>query len=1111
MDNQNTTQTTKSYFDIILEKTKSIKNKEKGSIFEKLSKHLLEEKDTANIYKNIIFWNDWSKKDGNDSGIDIIIETNNDQYIAVQCKFYEASKIDLNDLSTYFSKLQSGVGDIKFSKGIIIITNDLTQKARKEIAQISRNIPIELITLEDFINSNIDWEKFDPINSIVLPISNKKKPREHQIQAINKTKEYFANQQNKRGKLIMACGTGKTFTSLKIIETLTPKDSVILFLAPSISLVGQTFREYRKEKTDNFIACIVCSDSKAGKNNNEEENLLELPLSPSTKAQNILEAYKMAKKNNVRFIIFSTYQSIQKIIEAQRLNFIGEIDLMICDEAHRSAGNLYSSNEKDRINDYTKCHNDDFIKAKKRIYMSATPKIYPKSQQSKALENNNEVFSMDDEEIFGNEIYNINFRQAVEQDLLTDYKVIILAIKQDGIADIANKAIAKIKSEIKGDKLIDLEFVCKIIGTHKGLARNDLVTLDENGNIDNDFIEEMDKNRSKSVINFCRSIKASENIKKSFNIIMGCYSELEKRSFADIDIHIDHIDGKMDAATRLQKLNTLASPKINTCNILSNAKCLSEGIDVPTLDSVVFFDGRSSMVDIIQSVGRVMRKAPNKNTGYIILPLAISESELSNLDLAIKDTKFDSIWNILKALRSHDDSLVDEKVFKEKIKIVVADFKDKDKNPSNKSISFETLALNTSNNDEGYTTEEIDNDLLFDTFTLNQLANTMYNAIPTKLGDTGYWKSFNQKTAKIVERLNVRLNAIFVEYPEILSTFIQSLQKNIHPNITENDAIDMICSHIITKPIFDVLFENDINNPIKNALDAVSNELNKVGLDNEETKSLNALYDNIKYNAKLAKSEKSKQELIKNLYNTFFTTAFSKQAKKLGIVYTPIEAIDFILHSINDLLKKHFNTDFNDEMIKVFDPFTGTGSFITRLLSKENNLIKDENLKNIYSKCILAQDIVLLAYYIALTNITKTAQSRIDSIDEFKNIALGDSLNYLEDENTKSIDTLKYAELHENLAKNQEIKNLIEREHIRVIMGNPPYSSGQESQNDNNANIPHPNLEKRIREAYGKEASGNNSGKNNRDTLIQALRMASDRIIQCTTTPPHKAKIIKAA
>ena len=1048
----------------------------KGTMFEKLCTHLLKERDSANEYKEICLWSDWAQNDGSDRGTDIVIKTKNDEFIAIQCKFFTSQKVDLSDLATYFTQLQSGVGNVKFTKGIIITTSELTTNALKTIKQIQQSMPLEIITLEDFKNSAINWAILSP-KSLELPLYAKKQPLPHQKDALQSTKEYFANPSHTRGKLIMACGTGKTYTSLKILEMLTPKNSIVVFLAPSIALVGQTFREYCREKSDDFVACIVCSDEKSGKSE-DDIDLLELPLSPSTSAEDIKKAYHLAKKDSKRFIIFSTYQSSIRIKQAQNLGFVDEVDLLICDEAHRSVGAMYSGVQKDTLNAFTLCHSDENIKAKRRIYMTATPKVYTTASKAKGIESGNEVFSMDDSEIFGEEIYSLNFSKAIEKKkLLTDYKVIILAIKQEGMAKVANNAIAKLKSTNSNidEKLIDLDFVCKIIGTHKGLAKNDLVTLNENGEIDNEFLEEIDKNASTRAINFCRNIKASKNITHSFKTIIESYDEeFKKDSFKNLDISIDHIDGTMNAKTRLEKLSALNHPKAHSCNILSNARCLSEGIDVPALDSVVFFDGRSAQVDIIQSVGRVMRKstATKKEIGYIILPIALSENELKNLDQAVSNTNFQSIWNVLKALRSHDETLVDEAVFREKIKIAVSDYIGGESNGE-------------ANDEKPYEPR------LFDSFTLSELANTMYNAMPTKLGDKGYWQSFSAKTAKIVEKLNARLSDIFARYPEILSDFLASLKENIHPNIKESEAMDMICSHIITKPIFDALFGENINdNPIGKALDEVSDKLHQLGLDDEETHSLNALYKSVGESAKLAKSDKSKQELIKNLYDTFFRSAFKKQAERLGIVYTPLQVVDFILHSTNALLKRHFGLDFNDSSIKVFDPFTGTGSFITRLLSKENALISDENVKSKFTHGIFAQDIVLLAYYIALINITQMGQSRDSTLAKFSNIALCDSLDYLDN---APQDSGLFALEFKDLETNRHIKDLIANENIKVILGNPPYSGGASSANDNNANISHPNLERKIKETYGKDSTANLAA-NTRDTLIQAIRMASDKL-----------------
>ncbi len=1056
-----------SAYTLIKEKLQAIPNsRHKGSWFEKISKQFLLEHDSTNEYESIKLWNDWELRNNEgDRGIDIVIQTTSKEYIAVQCKFHQNS-ISYPDIATFLNKLHSGVGEIRFKKGIIISTSNLTRAALKEIEQTrSIGMDIDIITEEDFIYSRIDWEKFDPTKTEdELPLCDKKKPRPHQTEAINATKEYFSDPKNARGKLIMACGTGKTYTSLKIMEALDPK--ITLFLAPSIALLSQTFREYAQEKSDPFYASIVCSDDKVGKSKNEDNddiNFSELPLNPSTRLEDILSVHKKAQKENKRFIIFSTYQSALRIKEAQEAG-LNEIDLVICDEAHRTVGAMYSSNERDDKNAFTLCHSDENIKAKKRLYMTATPKVYSESSKAKAKESDNVIYSMDDEEIFGEEIYTLNFSKAIALDLLTDYKVIILAVRKEnlsGVTNSVNKKISQLKAEgTKLDKkLINNEFVCKIVGTHKGLAKQDLIVLDNENKEDPTLQNQYDTAPSQRAINFCKSINTSKNIKDSFETIMECYDEeLKKKSFKNLKISIDHIDGTMNCKDRLEKLEELNQFEPNTCKVLSNARCLSEGVDVPALDSIVFFDGKSAMVDIIQAVGRVMRKAKRKKRGYIILPIALEESEIQNLDEAVNNTNFKNIWKVIKALRSHDPSLVDEATFKEKIKIFGSD--------DNKKQSDEKT--------------------LFDAILLQDLADAMYNVMPTKLGDRNYWENFTKKTGNIARTLNNRLKMIFDKNPEFFHGFLDSLRDNIHQNIKEDEALDMITSHIITKPIFDALFGDNIKNPIAKALDKMVEKLSTLGLQGE-TKDLKNLYESVKTEAMHAKSQKSQQELIKNLYNTFFKEAFKKQSEKLGIVYTPIEVVDFILRATNGILKKHFNTDFNDKNITIFDPFTGTGSFIARLLSKENALISDESLKEKFQKNLFAFDIVLLSYYIALINITQAAQSRDSSLKNFKNIALTDSLDYLEEKTNKGV-----LPLYEDLKENKDIKDTLANQNIRVIIGNPPYSAGAKSENDNNQNLSHPKLEKRVYEKYGKNSTSRNVGKATRDTLIQSIYMASD-------------------
>ncbi|GAA9402425.1 DEAD/DEAH box helicase family protein [Helicobacter pylori] len=719
--------------------------------------------------------------------------------------------------------------------------------------------------------------------------------------------------------------------------------------------------------------------------------------------------------------------------------------------------------------------------------MTATPKVYSESSKAKAKESDNVIYSMDDEGIFGEEIYTLNFEKAIALDLLTDYKVMILAVRKENLSGVTNSVNQKIsRLEAQGTKLdkklINNEFVCKIVGTHKGLAKQDVIALDDENKEDNDLKNQEGTKPSQRAISFCRSIKTSKNIKDSFETIMECYDEeLKKKISKNLTISIDHIDGTMNCKVRLEKLEELNEFQPNTCKVLSNARCLSEGVDVPALDSIVFFDGKSAMVDIIQAVGRVMRKAKRKTRGYIILPIALEESEIQNLDEAVNNTNFKNIWKVLKALRSHDPSLVDEATFREKIKIFGSDDENHSDDDDEYSHDKELKKDKTEPSGDPKQAQKT----LFDAILLQDLADAVYNVMPTKLGDRNYWENFAKKTGNIARTLNNRLKDIFEKNPEFFHGFLDSLRGNIHSNIKEDEALDMITSHIITKPIFDAIFGDNIKNPVAKALDKMVLKLSTLGLQGE-TKDLKNLYESVKTEAMHAKSQKSQQELIKNLYNTFFKEAFKKQSEKLGIVYTPIEVVDFILRATNGILKKHFNTDFNDKNITIFDPFTGTGSFIARLLSKENNLISDEALKEKFDKNLFAFDIVLLAYYIALINITQAAQSRDSSLKTFKNIVLTDSLDIYEEKTNKGA-----FPFFEDLKENKEIKSTIEKQNIRVIIGNPPYSAGAKSANDNNQNLSHPKLEKRVYEKYG-QISTAKVGATTRDTLIQSIYMASE-------------------
>lgn len=532
------------YLDLIREKCEElgIDQRNKGTLFEKISKELLKERDSENSIKDIFLWDEWSHKDGQDTGIDLVVEYNDGRLAAVQCKFYaEEKNVFFNDIATFTSKLQSGVGDVQFSQGILITASDISEKARREIEQIRKNIPVDLINEEDFLHSNIDWEKWTPSES-KIPLKGKKvkELRPHQQEALHRTKEYFShknpNEQAKtRGKLIMACGTGKTMTALRVIESLCPQNGVACFFAPSIALVAQTYREFLKERKEDFIACIICSDNTAGKEE-DDISIASLPTTPSTNVKDICKAFDKAQEHQKRLILFSTYQSSPVLAEAFQENHFKPLDLMICDEGHRTVG-AHTPQEKEK-SPFLYCHDDALIPAQKRLYMSATPKVWTSASKAKAKQNNTEMYSMDDPAIYGEEIYTLPFSKAIEQDLLSDYQVMIVALRAEAMNDLTEKVALKM-TENKADKehkseskLVDRDFVCKVLGTYKGLARSDLYFLNEEGKTqtspqqqeENTFLKPLDTlTPAQRAVLFCRSIKTSKAVSRFFQTIIDSY------------------------------------------------------------------------------------------------------------------------------------------------------------------------------------------------------------------------------------------------------------------------------------------------------------------------------------------------------------------------------------------------------------------------------------------------------------------------------------------------------------------------------------------------------------------------------------------------------------
>jgi len=1062
----------------LLEKDSESK-REKGSKFEILIKNwFLTKKLYADNIKEIWLWDEFPYRDqfgGSDSGIDLVICNEKDEFIAIQCKFYKQdSEISKSDVDTFIStsaKLFEVDGEKrKFSGRIFVSTTNKWSKKANNLIE-NQEINVQRISRDQLENSDVDWSKIYSGKLGKEARRQSKIIREHQKEAIYSVNEYF--KENDRGKLIMACGTGKTFTSLKIAENETNKNGLVLFLVPSIALLGQALQEWSNDvdiDTKLYPICI-CSDSKiSGKKIKGDNNIIsvvDLASPATTDIEKIIIRLDEIKDKKGMKVIFSTYQSIDVIIKAQkelleRNKTFGIFDLIICDEAHRTTGVILK--DKDESN-FVKVHKNEFIKAKKRLYMTATPRLYDDSSKSKAKEKNIELCSMDDKNLYGEEIYRIGFGKAVEKGLLTDYKVLILTLNSSQIPKELQSIIANGENEFKVDD------ATKLIGCINGLSKQIL----ETGGI----VKSTDPEPMKRAVAFCRDIKTSKKITNNLNNYSETYisSLKEEAQRKMVDITSKHIDGGMNALERDELLSWLKEDSGDKeCRVLTNARCLSEGVDVPNLDAVLFLSSKNSQVDVVQSVGRVMRKAPNKKYGYIIIPVLIPSNKKPEESLNDNET-YKVIWSVLNALRAHDDRF---NVSVNKIDI-------NKKKPEN-------IIIGTPDNSGSDFVGEVkeSNPVYQQTlFPIDIVQNAIYAKMVEKVGDRKYFEQWAKDVAKIAQIQIDRIRDLIAKsekHKKAFNNFIKGLQENINSSIDSEEAIEMLSQHIITKPIFEALFENYSfvkNNPISSAMEEILNLLLEQQFE-KETTELKEFYDDVRVRVGNIDNSEGKQKIIVELYEKFFKTAFPKLVEKLGIVYTPIEVVDFIINSVEDVLKKEFNRSLTDENVNILEPFVGTGTFISRLLQSGN--IKPKDLERKYKKEIFANEIVLLAYYIATVNIENIYHDLNNKAEykEFEGICLTDTFQLGED---KEESQLIFNSFKENSERVKRQKNAP----LQIIFGNPPYTIGQNSANDNAQNKKYPILDNRILETYSKESS---AGLNKAlyDAYIKAFRWATDRL-----------------
>ena len=1081
---------------------------DKGTRFERLMQAMLNTLPPyCNELKQVWLWNEFPYRQSislHDTGIDLVGLTTDNKYWAIQCKCYRAqAKIDKEAVNTFLTTSSRSFKDEEgnqhfFSFRLWIDTTDggFTSHAAESFS--GQAIPATVLHLNELADMPIDWVELDKGISGTKAITEHKKVLPHQQDALDEAMKYYKD--HDRGKLIMACGTGKTFTSLRIAEQMTDCHGKVLFLVPSIALLGQTLREWSLDAQKPIRPMCICSDSDVSRSFSKDDDtnqttVEELAWPASTSVEQIKQNFFALQhdKRKGLLVVFSTYQSIERIAAAQ--SAFGEeltFDLIICDEAHRTTG-VTLKNEDESA--FVRVHDNNFIRARKRMYMTATPRLYKEADQKRARENEAYLCSMDDAELYGQEFYRLGFGEAVDKNLLSDYKVLILNVEPGDVSTEVQVALSGLDAATK--KEVDTDDMAKLIGCINALSKR--------SRYDNKLLREIDPQPMHRAVAFCQNIKTSKAITTAFNTCRDAYFESlsaeERRGL--VYVEADHVDGSMGAAKREAKLSWLKRTRTDglECHMLSNVRCLSEGVDVPSLDAVIFLAAKNSQVDVVQSVGRVMRRAEGKKYGYIIIPIVVPSDV--DPEEALNDNKtYAVVWDILNALRAHDDrfnAMVNKIDLNKKKPDTVQIIR-----PGSRLIG-QGGSNNTENEGDGIPVAEPEN--AFKTqleMRFEQLQNVIFARMVQKVGSKRYWEQWASDVAKIAEKHIAQINQLIAEDSKArkaFDSFLRGLHKDINPSVSENQAVEMLAQHIITQPVFEALFESSeftSGNPVSKAMSKIVALLNEK-IDAADHKSLEAFYNSVRRRAEGIDNAESKQKIVVELYDKFFTTAFPKVKEQLGIVYTPVEVVDFIIHSVEHVLNEQFGRSLNDRGVKIIDPFTGTGTFITRLL--QSGIIKDLEYK--YKNEIFANEIVLLAYYIASVNIENVYHDitqQQDSYSPFPGICLTDTFELGEQMYRKQGIVKKtineQAEVAGMETPFQENSKRVQRQlnsPITVIIGNPPYSIGQKSANDNAQNQHYPLLEERIQKLYveGSEAS---LSKTAYDSYIKAFRYATDRL-----------------
>ena len=1138
---------------------------EKGRMFEQVMRAAFEINPEFD-FEHVWMWNDWPERTelgyGVDIGVDLVARRRDGGRIGVQCKFYKDAKVATDSINKF---LALALND-DFDGSILVTTGQVPKHAATKLIKGGT----KLIDLADLESWPVDWLAGLEDPETVEWQGEPKQPFTHQREALDGISKGF--QQHRRGTVVMPCGTGKSLVAMWAAEEHAGRGGSVLYAVPSIALMGQTMREWAQNRSLAHRYMGVCSDPSTGrlpKGAADELTSVQIPV--GTDRADIAQRLAEPVPADAMRVVLTTYQSLPVVAEAiaqanQAIRGGGHgfepFGLFVLDEAHRTTGIEDADAKTASVSGFRLAHDDNRLPALRRLYMTATPRVFTPRLKAKAAKMSEEAgrdldsYSMDDEAVYGPRFFQMAFSDAIDQGLLTDYRVLVVGKRagsddlDDAYVEVLRTEDSRRKSSARGG-LVAEGYATKLLGVLDALAAPKTVRSDPQ-RMSGQIAPQTGAPLGSAIL-FASTVaksklvgeagKFAEQLGSDHSLLSAISDDLRAKARAEGDeqtilrIETDHMDGNTRADVRARQLSWLRAARgaqgaalvtnsdgkvpsdggsrINgdsgnrrdpICRVLTNAKVLSEGVDVPALDAVVFMDPRKSTIDITQAVGRAIRRAEGKELGYIVIPVVVPEGSEMTSEEVLTGSDFSTVWEVVRALRSHDDRVdhwLNGVSTKPPIDVIAPDDGGSDGEDAD---------------DAEPTVEQLTLDLQIK----RRLEREVFSKMVDLCGDRQMWPTWGKNAAGVCDQVRRRLSGELlapIEAQQEFDAFLAAIRETAGERITYHDALEMVAQHVVTIPIFDALFADSgfaKENPMSKAMDrllaALAQHSGHIDVAHASDLAGFALAEQV-FGAELAPLTRAyrtmrsmlseditpaqKVDLMRQIYDGFFAHAMEDVTKRLGIVYTPVEIVDFMVRATDAICRRHFGKGLTAEGVHILDPFVGTGTFIHQILTITDAdgqpIIRREDLSRKYRHELHATELVLLAYYVAALKIEAGMESRQGFEDgqfqQFENIVYGDT--FLQN------DAISSGQL-EGTDDNTLIAQMQNQLPIRVIISNPPWSSGQDGAQEDNENIEYPRVADRVRSTYssrhrdvaGKAPGGNSAG----NLYVKAIRWASDRV-----------------